>query len=340
MEREQNQRPTQKTIALRAGISVGAVSRALADDPRIAEETRLLVRAIAQEINYIPDRAAQRLRTGRTQVINLLLPPHEEIFGFGTSLIRGISRGLAGSSFHLVVMPNFGGDDQIEAVKRIVHNRLADGILFSRTEPNDLRVRYLTEAGFPFVSHGRTELATPHPYVDYDNFGFAYEGAKRLIAGGATKISILLPPPTLTFRQYLLHGFMTAVRESGVQFEIFEGATLDDPAERIKDAIGQRFAQNDRPDGLILAGEVSGLAALAALQDIGLVPNHDVRLVVKQTSGLFDLVRPRVDSIFEDLPAAGFLMSKLLIRSIQGERPDDLHALQPISDAPAGRHDT
>lgn len=327
-------KPTQKSIATRAGISVGTVSRALANDPLIAEDTRKLVRQIADEVGYAPDRAAQRLRTGKTQVINLLLPPHEEILGFGTSLVRGITRGLEGTSYHLVVMPDFGMDDGGEVISRIVKNKMADGIMFSRTEPNDPRVRILAEANFPFISHGRTELATEHAYVDYDNYGFAYEGSCKLIESGAKKLSILLPPPTLTFRQHLLHGFMTAVRESGVEYEILEGATLDSSPERIESAIRERFSQAERPDGIVLPGEVSGLAALAALQDIGLVPQQDVRLIVKQTTGLFDLVRPRVDSIFENLPDAGFQMAALLLRRIQGEPAHLLQHIQPIASAP------
>jgi len=341
--RPTDQKPTQKMIADRAGISVGAVSRALANDPKIAEDTRRMVQALAAEMGYSPDRAAQRLRTGRTQVINLILPPHEEIFGFGTSLIRGITRGLEGSSFHLVVMPDFNADDEAndggeDILRRIVRNRLSDGVMFSRTEPDDPRVRYLAEAGFPFVSHGRTELSTPHPYVDYDNYGFAYEAARRLITRGARSLSILLPPPTLSFRQHLLHGFMTAVRESGVRHELFEGADLDSTPEQVRAAVEARFRAADAPEGLILPGEVSGLAALAAVQDIGLQPDRDVKLVVKQTTGLFDLVRPRVDSIFEDLPEAGVQMAQLLLRRIQGAPPESLHYLQPISTAaPSGR---
>jgi len=334
LKRDSNDmKPTQKSIATRAGISVGTVSRALANDPLIAEGTRKLVRQIADEVGYAPDRAAQRLRTGKTQVINLLLPPHDEILGFGTSLVRGITRGLEGTSYHLVVMPDFGMDDGGEVISRIVKNKMADGIMFSRTEPNDPRVRILAEANFPFISHGRTELATEHAYVDYDNYGFAYEGSRKLIESGAKKLSILLPPPTLTFRQHLLHGFMTAVRESGVEYEILEGATLDSSPERIESAIRERFSQAERPDGIVLPGEVSGLAALAALQDIGLVPQQDVRLIVKQTTGLFDLVRPKVESIFENLPDAGFQMAALLLRRIQGEPAQLLQHIQPIASA-------
>jgi LacI family transcriptional regulator len=63
-------------------------------------------------------------------------------------------------------------------------------------------VRFLLENDFPFVCHGRTELSTQHPYVDYDNFAFAYEATKRLITGPRAPM-IILPPKRLTFCQHM-----------------------------------------------------------------------------------------------------------------------------------------
>jgi len=324
-------RPTQRTIAARMGISVGAVSRALANDPQMSEETRALVKSVATELGYSPDRAAQRLRTGRTKVINLILPPHEEILGFGTLLIRGISAQLENTGYHLVVLPDFGLDKSAEQIQRVVRDKLADGIIFSRTTPDDNRIKFLLEADFPFVSHGRSELATPHPFVDYDNYAFARQAAETLIDRGAQKLGILLPPERFTFRQHLLHGFMTSVRAAGVDCEVLDGISLDSSAEAISENIHKRFAAPDAPDGLVLPGDVSGLAALAAIQDLGLVPGQDVQLVVKQTSGVFDLVRPKVPSLYEDLSEAGEKLADLLLKRIAGAPTAELQYIQTIS---------
>lgn len=329
---QKNRRPTQRTIAAKAGFSVGTVSRALADDPLIAPETRALVYRIARELGYTPDRAAQRLRTGRSNVIGLILPPHEEILGFGTSLIRGISTVLSGTRYHLVVFPDFDTEQTDAQVQRVVKEGLADGILFSRTEPNDLRVRYLLEEDFPFVCHGRTELASKHAFVDFDNLEFARVAAKGLVAKGASNLAILMPPEGLTFRNHLMQGFMSAVRESGVNYEILDGVTLDSSPTCIEAAIKQRFSMPNRPDGLILPGEMSGLASLAAIQDLGLVMGKDVHVVVKQTSGIFDFVRPRIPSLYEDLTAGGEMMAKLLLRRIAGEPSEDLQFLQAVNE--------
>lgn len=330
-EQPKKQRPTQRTIATKVGISVGAVSRALANDPRMAVETRALVQKAAKELGYSPDRAALRLRTGRTHVISLILPPHEEILGFGTLLIRGISARLENTPFHLIVLPDFELEESDERIRRVVRDNLADGIIFSRTTPNDSRIRFLLESDFPFVSHGRSELATPHPFVDYDNFTFGRKAAEMLIDRGATHLGILLPPERFTFRQHLLHGFMTAVRAAGVRHEIIDGVSLDSDAEAISANIQRRFSAPNAPDGLVLPGDVSGLAALAAIQDLGLVPGKDVNLVVKQTSGVFGLVRPKVASLYEDLSEAGEKLAELLLKRIAGDPVAELQYIQPIS---------
>ncbi|EUB97872.1 transcriptional regulator, LacI family [Rhizobium sp. CF080] len=324
-------KPTLKTIAELTGLAVTTVSRALADAPQIALDTRQRVRQVAADIGYLPDRAAQRLRTGRTNVISLVLDPHEEILGYATSMINGLTEALRGTAYHLVITPHFSDTPQIEPVRHIMRNRMADGIVFTRTEPMDERVKLLMENNFPFICHGRTELATAHPYVDYDNYGFAYQAAKKLIAAGASKLLIILPPERFTFAHHLRHGFMTAVREEGVGFEIAKGVTLDSKSDDIRDYLFRRMGEPDRPDGYICGGEVSALAVMASAYDHKLELDKDVRLVAKQTSGLFDQIRPRAETIYEDLTEAGLLMGKLLLKRIGGPVPiQELQVLQTV----------
>lgn len=321
-------KPTLRTIAELTGLAVTTVSRALGGAPQIALETRQRVRQVAEEIGYLPDRAAQRLRTGRTNVVTLVLDPHEEILGFSTSLIRGLTEALRGTPYHLVVTPHFANVSSLDPVRHIMRNKMADGIVFSRTEPFDERVKLLLEHEFPFVCHGRTELGTPHPYVDFDNFGFAHEATKRLIAGGRKRLSIILPPRRFTFFQHIQYGFMSAVREAGVAFELAEGVDLDSPAADIQAHVFRRMGEPNPPDGYVCGGEVSALAVMAAISDRGLRPGGDVGIVAKQTSGLFDLIRPQVDTIYEDIADAGLQMGRLLRAAIGGRDPSELQILQ------------
>lgn len=59
---------TIKDIAQRAGVSVSTASRALNDNPRISQATRLKVKQVASELNYQPNYNAQNLKIGRAHV--------------------------------------------------------------------------------------------------------------------------------------------------------------------------------------------------------------------------------------------------------------------------------
>ncbi|MBO3761593.1 LacI family DNA-binding transcriptional regulator [Ciceribacter sp. L1K22] len=320
-------KPTLKTVAEAAGLAVTTVSRALADDPLISSITRERVREIARTMGYVPDRAAQRLKTGRTNVIGVLLDPHEEILGFGTSLLYGVTKSLKGTPYHLIVMPNFLDTSNIEAVEHIVRNNLADGLIFTRTEVLDPRVRLLIEKNFPFVSHGRTEFSTAHPFVDYDNYAFAYEAARRLIAKGRHKLTIILPPRHLTFSQHMLHGFMTAVREAGIAFELADGISHDSKAGMVRDYFRQRLQRSDPPDALICPGEVSAMASITGLADGGWSLGCEYDIVAKQTSQLLSDIQPGVDTIYEDLTAAGEHLGSLLLKRIGGAEVEGLQKI-------------
>ncbi len=219
-----------------------------------------------------------------------------------------------------------------------MRNRLADGIIFTRTEPFDPRVRLLLENGFPFVTHGRTEFSTPHAFVDFDNSAFAYEATRRLVARGRHKVALILPPRRLTFGQYLLHGFMTAVRGAGIAYEIPTAVTLDSPAGSIRDYVAARAGEPAPPDAYVCGGEVSALAIISALAGRGMVLGREYDIVAKQTSRLLGDIEPRVETIYEDLAMAGETMGKLLIRAIAGEPADTLQVLQAPSFAgPPGK---
>lgn len=323
-------RPTLKTIAALSGLAITTVSRALAGDIKIALDTRNRVSRIAAEIGYEPDRAARRLRTGRTNVISLVLDPHEEILGYGTSLIKGMTAALRNTPYHLVITPHFADLPDVDPILHILRNQLADGIFFSRTSMQDERVKLLMEHDFPFVCHGRTELERPHPYVDYDNFNFALQATRHLIARGCRSPCILLPPSGFSFSGHLRDGFLAACAENGIRGEVLDTVTLYSPSGAIHDRVTRRLNEPSPPDGYICSGEVSAMAVIAALSDNGFEPEKDVKLVAKKTSGLFDIARPRIPTIYENLVETGSLMAQLLLQRIAGAPADTLqHLIQP-----------
>jgi len=256
-------RPTLKTISELTGLAVTTVSRALSDAPEIAAKTRKRVHAVADEIGYVPDRAAQRLRTGRTNVISLVLSPHDELLGFSNSMTIGLTKALANSNFNLVITPNFEESTETSIIEKIIRNRAADGIVFSRTKPFDERVRLLQENNFPFVCHGRTEFSTPHLFVDYDNEKFSRMAVERLVKKGRKRLFAFMPDRKFTFFSHLKYGFSSGATDSGVSYEIPDDVTLDSNSDQIYDAVAKCLKSSNPPDGFMCAGEVTALTTIS-----------------------------------------------------------------------------
>ncbi|WP_319528809.1 LacI family transcriptional regulator [uncultured Cohaesibacter sp.] len=314
-----SKRPTQRTIADVTGFAVTTVSRALKGDPQIAEATRLRVAEVAKGIGYVPDRAALRLRTGKTRTISLVLNPHDEIFGFGNSLIAGLSEALVGSDYHLNITPALGGHNELAPIKRLIEYDLADGVVLTRTQNFDERIRYLLEQNFPFVSHGRTDFSQPHHFVDFDNEAFAYMAVQRLAKKGRTKLAIILPRHEYTFHQHMRYGFMKAIRETGLDAVIPEDVTLDSSHEEVRDWVGRLLGDGSSRDvdGFICPGEASYLALYSALRAVGRSRGNEYDVVVKCNHRILEQIDPRIDRVHEDIGAAGRQMGSILLSQLK-----------------------
>ena len=97
-------------------------------------------------------------------------------------------------------------------------------------------------------------------------------------------------------------------------------------AEMVRDVA--TTAEGNVPDAFVCPGDAVALAVIAGISDAGLVIGKDADLVTKQMSGIFSLVRPKVDVISEDISLAGQQMGELVLRRIKGEKPEALQILQ------------
>jgi DNA-binding LacI/PurR family transcriptional regulator len=88
-------------VAREAGVAVSTVSRALSNPERVSRRTREHVQAIAERLDYRPNRVAQSLPSGRTQMLALLVPDITNPHNFG--LIRGAEAQARAGGYTLVL---------------------------------------------------------------------------------------------------------------------------------------------------------------------------------------------------------------------------------------------
>jgi len=322
------ERPTLKTIAYMTGLGVTTVSRALHDAPDIGQGTKERVRLVAEQIGYRPNRAGVRLRTGKTNVISLILSVENEMLGMSSLLVYGISAYLAGSPYHLIVTPYDLHGDPLDPVRYIVETASADGVIFSRTEPQDARVRYLHDRGFPFATHGRTEAGVVHPFYDFDNARYAEIAGELLAARGRRRLALVPPPGHLTYSGHMVAGFQRAIDRHDLVEVPVRGVTTDSGHDAIGAEVGRLMSARLRPDGFVCGSPAAAIAVIAAAESLGFAIGRDFDLAVKESFDLMRKFRREIMVVHEDFSAAGRGLAEAVMRSIGGSPAAEMQTLE------------
>ncbi len=317
-----DERPTLKTIASETGLAIATVSRALKDAPDIGEETKRRVRETAERLGYRPNRAGVRLRTGKTNVIALVLSAEADVMNHTSQLLYSIARTLKGTAFHLVVMPFFPEEDPLTPIRYIVETGSADGIILNQTRPDDPRVRYMAERGFPFATHGRTDMGLDHAYFDYDNEAYGRVAVRRLAARGRKRLMIIAPPRAHSYARHMLTGFSDEAAHLGLSFEVAEDYTSDSPGGVIEDGVAQRYLASNPPEGLVLGSTTASMAAVAGAERAGKVLGQDFDAVGKEAIPFLNRFRREMIVLHEDVGKAGHFLAKAIMAAIERRAPD------------------
>ncbi len=316
-----SKKPTLRTISQLSGLAVPTVSRALNDAPDIGQATKEKVRRIAREIGYVPNRAGVRLRTGKTNVISLVLGTDSDVTDHTGQLVSSIARTLRDTRYHMIVTPYFPDEDPMIPVRYIVETGSADAVILNRVEVDDIRVAYLMERDMPFVCYGRSKWRDGHPYFDFDNESFGTLAATTLITAGRRRLALVAPPLRQNYAQDMIRGASVVATRSGVPFEVIPDVTSDDTGAKITDRLSSYFCDHPDCDGMICPSTGTAIAAVAGAERIGRVIGIDLDVFAKDAIPFLRTFRPALRTARENVQEAGAFLARAAIHAV--EHPDD-----------------
>ncbi|TQV71339.1 LacI family DNA-binding transcriptional regulator [Exilibacterium tricleocarpae] len=326
------ERATLKTIADHTGLSVTTVSRALKNGAEVKPDTIAKVKQAAKTLGYRPNASGISLKTGKTFMLALIMPvlkPGDTVGDLGIlPLIEGLTAGLNNTPYHLAVIPQVAGEPAFAPVEYVVEHGLADGVILTSTLADDDRVRYLNEKRFPFVTFGRTELATPHPWYDVDNADFTYRAAKWLYERGRRQLVLVASDAKYSFAWHRRIGFNRAAQEQGLTIDEKLQILPEGPAHTYAQFVADACSLPAPPDGYICGTEVAAIGVASSLQLAGQVVGKQVDIVSLESTSLATFFHVPLAGFRQDLRHAGAVLSGLLLRRIDGEDAEKLQVLE------------
>ncbi|MCX8996144.1 substrate-binding domain-containing protein [Rhizobiaceae bacterium BDR2-2] len=321
-----------KQLSEMLGLSQTTVSRALNGFPEVSEATRQRVLAAAEKTGYRPNKAAQRLATGRARSIGLVMPTsseHHFDVHFG-EFLSGIGEVALKHDFHFVIMPADPHDEE-KAIRRLASSGSVDGLYIGYLRAGDPRIATTRSLGLPFIVHGRSAgLPEDYAFLDIDNEAVFRDAADHMIDLGHRRFGLINAPEEFDFALRRRQGAENRLREAGIALDpsaCLAVPMTDDQGYRAMNALLDRPA---RPTAVLCSSTAQALGAVRAIYARGLKLGRDISLTTHDDD--LPLLKPENFSVpltttRSSLRAAGVRIAERLIGVIENGREPDLQEI-------------
>ena len=287
---------TLKDVALRAGVSRSAVSRAFTDGASVSAKMRQKVEKAARELGYHPNALASSLTTGRTKLIGLVSnnfhnPVFLEVFDLFT-------RGLQDRGLRPLLVNLTDETDPAKSVHMLRQYSVDAVIVASSTLPPTF-AKAFKHAGVPVVhSFGRHTTSPQVHVVGIDNIECGRMAARELIACGYRDIGFMGGPESATSTQDRYNGFASELaKHSGVRLRYSFAEAYSFDAGRREMA---RLIESGPAQAYFCGDDVLTIGALSALADarisvpdeMGLIGLNDMEMAGWENIALTTIHQP------------------------------------------------
>jgi LacI family transcriptional regulator len=307
-------RPTIEDVARLAGVSTVSVSRVLNNRSTVRERTRQNVRRAILELGYVPNPAAQMLRTNRSNMIGCVI---SDLGNNANAVIVQAAERRLNAEGNLLVTACSDMDDQHEAqLIELLRHRGVDGLIIQPADEKSVIMQdAVAEAGIPVVIIDR-DIPVAGDRVLFNHYDAMREVTQYLLDLGHRDIAIIASEATTRPSRERIRGFVDELAARGVESRpnrIFQGSHL---AEHSYNAAMTVMSTTPRPTALIAAGNLLMVGAIKALQTLKIsIPDH-VSFVGADDIDIATLLDPQITVVDRDLSALGRIAAEVLIRRL------------------------
>lgn len=266
-------------IAAALNITASTVSRALNDHPRISEKTKKAVLKKARDINYQPNKVASALRSGKSQLIGVIMPNIDR--SFFASVVRGVEEVVNTLNYQVVVSSSYERvDNEVKAVNAMLNAQI-DGVIVSlgKNTENFEHYQKLLEKKIPLVLFDRTTPKIATSQVVIDDFQGAYMATEHLIKQGCKQIVHLTNYNIVNIYKERFRGYQEALKDHNIPFKEELVRAGDMQLADGRNAVTELVQGEVEFDGIFSASDLAATGALQVLKEYGKSVPQDVAIV-------------------------------------------------------------
>lgn len=291
---------TINTVAEHAGVSLKTVSRVLTAPETVSEKTRTKVLAAIADLNFVPDRRAQSMRSGRSGVIGLLTDVVAST-PCSIDIVKGVEEALSERGMSLLIANMKNRSESSHSILRSFRADRVDGVIYAASYHRE--VSGFAPLHLPSVMVNCFDRDGSWPTVIPNEEGGGHSVGVHLVSLGHRRIAYLTLSPEIEATRLRLAGLVRALREAGLAIpddlavpgQSGTGAFVQEEAFVAANAL---LSRADRPTAIFCGNDEIAMQVYNAAGQLGISIPVDLSVVGFDDHRLFsEGLRPGLTSV-------------------------------------------
>lgn len=260
-------------VARKAGVSITTVSRVINKAKTVKDKNRSRVLDAVKELKFQPSITAQRLASGKSNVVALVIPRYEGVFYsfYALELIRGIGNLCEALKLDLLL--------HLTDTNAPLGFRGAGGIIFADIIGNRHQLEEVLAENIPCVVINNYVDDLEVSCIAVDNAGGAEQAVNYLVSLGHKMIAHISGDVVTQAAAKRLEGYRRALKKNNIPEKESYIFKTDYSRGQARAAVENIFKINPAPTAVFVASDSMALEVMAVARELGKNIPQDLSIV-------------------------------------------------------------
>ena len=311
-------------VALKAGVSIATVSRALNNSELVKPDTKAKIQKIVDDLNYIPNPIARSLSKQSTETIGVVLP--DLVGEFFMDFIHGIDEEAYKRNWHVLISSSHSQRNLIETLMELMGSGRVDGLILMAPKFQDGIFEIISKSKTPVILVNTCGDFNGTSQIKIDNFKGAYDIVEHLIkVHNYKKIGMINGPKNNCDAEERFAGYLSALKKNKIiqdpSLIVNGGFDVDTGCIGFTTLMNQKI----KPDAIFAANDMMALGAYEVAKELGYKIPSDVAIAGFDDIFLSQFLTPRLTTVHVPIYDLGSKAVKYLLAAINRNKKRQIH---------------
>jgi len=255
--------PSIEDVARLAGVSITTVSRVINEVRTVREKNRQKVLQAIKQLKFRPSVFAQRLASGKSNVVALVIPRYEGVFYsfYALELIRGVGTLCDALKLDLLM--------RLTDTREPLNLSGVGGVIFADIIGNWHQLKEALEQNIPSVVINNYVKDLPVNCIAIDNTGGAEQAVNYLVSLGHKKIAHITGDLVTQAASQRLEGYKRALEKNNLTLRQDYILKTDYSRGQARQAAEKLIKMSDPPTAVFVASDSMALEIMTVAKESG-----------------------------------------------------------------------